>query len=271
MQDQALKHCDKRIKEYERRQQKMQQVELKAANNRTSSVLAEWRHRLWSGSQGSLKKGAFNGQGNGNHYTTTGGKFSSMTKTAQSSSVQRKVQAIKSNKQAMCGTDTGGSDFKVCEIDPAGKRSVRSLQGVRRDSEIIYVGTFGSSGEVIKRGKIADVFEVSGETEGDGSSDSESRSSHCTSSSMTRSMSHPDFSCHEMDEEDDDDEYTVDDELSEAEEILLHRRTGLFDRPMFGTMAFRQSVSAALSELHPETSSSSGNLRIIQDKLICFN
>lgn len=255
MQDQALKHCEKRIKEYERRQQKMQQVELKATNNRTSSVLAEWRHRLWSGSQGSLKKGAFS---SGNHYTTAGSKFSSMTKSTQSSSVQRRVQAIKSTKQAMSGTEAAG-DFKVCEIDPAGKRSVRSLQGVRRDSEIIYVGTFGSSGEVIKRGKIADVFEVTGEAEGDGSSDSESRSSQYTSSSITRSMSHPDFSCHEMDEEDDEDEFTVDDELSEAEEILLHRRTGLFDRPMFGAMAFRQSVSAALSELQPETSSSSGN------------
>lgn len=257
MQDQALKHYEKRIKEYERRQQKMQQVELKAANNRTSSVLAEWRHRLWSGSQGSLKKTTFNGPNPGNLYSTTGSRFSSLTKSSQSA-VQRKVHAIKTTKQNANG-DAATGDFKIGEIDPAGKRSVRSLQGVRRDSEVIYVGTFSSSGEVIKRGKIADVFEVEGEDEGEGegSSDSESRSSRCTSSSMARSMSQPDFTCHDVEE--DDDEYD-DGEASETEEILLHRRTGLFDRPMFGTLAFKQSVSAALSELQPDTSSSSGTI-----------
>lgn len=258
MQDQALKHCEKHIKDYERRQQKMQQVELKAANNRTSSVLAEWRHRLWSGSQGNLRKSSQTALNPSQHMYTVG-KFSSMagsvTKSSQSA-VQRKVQAIKSSKLSMNSSSMDGEtgDFKVVEVDPAGKRSVRSLQGVRRDSEVIYVGTFGSSGEVIKRGKIADVFEVDGE--GECSSDAESRSSRCTNSSMARSMSQPDFSCHEVEE--DDDEFTEDDELCEAEEILLHRRTGLFDRPMFGTLAFRQSVSAALSELQPDTSSSSG-------------
>lgn len=258
MHEQALKHCEKRIKEYERRQQKMQQVELKAVNNRTSSVLAEWRHRLWSGSQGNLTKTTTNGHSMGNHYATAGSRFSSITKSS-TSAVQRKVQAIKATKQQSGNADDSTDDFKVCEIDTAGKRSVRSLQGVRRDSEIIYVGTFGSSGEVIKRGKIADIFEVDGEAEGEGStgSDSESRISQFTSSSLSRSISQPDFSCHEIEE--DDEEYTEDDELCETGEILLHRRTGLFDRPtMFGTMAFRQSVTAELSEMQPDASSSSG-------------
>lgn len=265
MQELALKHVEKRIKEYERRQQKMQQVELKAANNRTSSVLAEWRQRLWSGSQGNLKKTTLGGPTPGNLYTTTGGKFSSFTKSSTQSSVQRKVQAIKSIKQAT-DSDSASSDFKIGEIDLAGKRSVRSLQGVRRDSEVIYVGTFSSSGEVIKRGKIADVFEVEGEGEGEGegSSDSDSRSSRCTSGSMARSLSQPDFTCHIVDDDDDedeDDEFGNDGEISEGEEILVHRRTRLFDRPMFGTLAFGQSVSAALSELQPDASSSSGTLQ----------
>lgn len=264
MQEQSLKHCEKRIREYERRQQKMQQVELKAINNRASSVLAEWRQRLWSGSQGNLSKATSIGHGIGNHYATAGSKFSSFTKSA-SSAVQRKVHAIKVTKQSS-GIDDGlTDDFKVCEIDPAGKKSVRSLQGVRRDSEIIYVGTFGSSGEVIKRGKIADIFEVDGEGDGEGEgstgSDAESRISQYTSSSLSRSISQPDFSCHEIEE--DDEEYAVDDDLCGTEEILLHRRSGLFDRPaMFGTMAFRQSVTAALSDIQPDASSSSGRHRL---------
>lgn len=40
-----------------------------------------------------------------------------------------------------------------------GHRSVRSLTGLRRDSEVMYVGTFSNSGPH-QRGKIADVFAV---------------------------------------------------------------------------------------------------------------
>lgn len=50
-----------------------------------------------------------------------------------------------------------------------GHRSIRSLTGLRRDSEVMYVGTFSNTAPH-QRGKIADVFAVEddeGEEAGD--------------------------------------------------------------------------------------------------------
>ncbi|CAG9094525.1 unnamed protein product [Plutella xylostella] len=47
-------------------------------------------------------------------------------------------------------------DFKVGEVETTGRRSVTSLSGVRRDSEVMYVGTFGAGPQ--QRATVADVF-----------------------------------------------------------------------------------------------------------------
>lgn len=277
LKEQAEKHCDKRIKEYTKRQQKLEQNmsdDLRATMFRPPTVLSDWKQRLWSSSQGNLKNAVqrehLEQQATLKNihslYASHGQRFSSLTggtiaKAAQSS-VQRRAQAMKNARQmpSSISRHSMADDFKIGEVGPAGKRSVRSLQGFRRDSEVIYVGTFSSSGEIIKRGKIADVFDVDAEADAgteadtDTYSDGESRSSRGTNSSLGRSLSQPDFICNEIEEEEAEDD--ADDELNE--DVLLHRRSGLFDRPMFGTLAFRQSVTAALSELQPDTSSSSG-------------
>ncbi|KOC61059.1 Usher syndrome type-1G protein like protein [Habropoda laboriosa] len=50
-------------------------------------------------------------------------------------------------------------DFKVVEIEVNGKKSIRSLTGLRRDSEVMYVGTYETQAQQIgKRGRISDVW-----------------------------------------------------------------------------------------------------------------
>lgn len=125
-----------------------------------------------------------------------------------------KQMHLKRNKIASC-TRT----LKLEKLKPAAK-GVRSLQGVRRDSEIIYVGTFSANGDIGKRGKIADVFEVEGNEVG-GEIENEKKPIN----GMARSFSQPDL----LD--------SNDGEISE--EVILQRPSGLFDRPMLRSLAFR--------------------------------
>nr|CAD7588218.1 unnamed protein product [Timema genevievae] len=128
------------------------------------------------------------------------------------SNIQKKVQK-KLKGQMGTGSVHNVGDFKVGEIED-GKRSLRSLTGLRRDSEIIYVGTYDTAGGG-KRGKIADVFETNGE--------------------LNRSVSEPDF-LHNPDS-------------GFSDEVLLHEPASMFDRPGFGSVVFRNTIAATLSEL----------------------
>lgn len=83
---------------------------------------------------------------------------------------------------------------------------MNSITGIRRDSEVIYVGTFDPVG---KRGKLADVFEDSLPYPSDG---------------LTRSKSQPDF-------------LSADSELSR--EMMFQDTSGILERPGFGSIAFR--------------------------------
>lgn len=216
----AEKQCEKRTKEYAKRQQKLDQSmesDVRPMPHRPSTVLSDWKHRLWSTSQGNLK------QTQREQITSNGTKFSALVGGTISGrgAVERKANAIKAKQNSLLQ-----ADFKVGEIEPDGKRSVRSLQGVRRDSEVIYVGTFSSNAEAGKRGKIADVFEVE-ESEGvdEIEVESEKRSINGMYGTMARSFSQPDL----LDSNDGD----------ISEEVMLQRPSGLFDRPMLGSLAFR--------------------------------
>lgn len=183
--------------------------------HRPSTVLADWKHRLWSTSQGNLK------QTQREQITANGTKFSALVggTIAGRGAVERKANAIKAKQNSLLQTD-----FKVGEMEASGKRSVRSLQGVRRDSEVIYVGTFSANADIGKRGKIADVFEVD-DNEAGGEIENEKKSTNGTYGTMARSFSQPDL----LD--------ANDGEISE--EVILQRPSGLFDRPMLGSLAFR--------------------------------
>lgn len=187
----------------------------------STTVLGDWKQRLWSTSQGNLKAP---GNARETLTTTNGTKFSTLvggTISGNHGTVQRRVLASKARQM-----QPGGADFKVREIEASGKRSVSSLQGLQRDSEVLYVGTFSSNLDAGRRGKIADVFDV--EEEGGPGSDAEEQSGASTRAggTISRSFSQPDFLAGGMNDE-------------VSEEVMLQRPSGLFDRPMLGSLAFR--------------------------------
>ena len=66
----------------------------------------------------------------------------------QRGAARRKIDQLKQNRQQ--------NEFKIGEREN-GNRTLRNLEGLSRDSEVLYVGTFANSnGE--QRGKISDVF-----------------------------------------------------------------------------------------------------------------
>lgn len=271
--EQAEKQCERRIKEYTKQQQKIEEM-LEAEYNphsaaavqqqRPSTMLGEWKQRLWSSSQGNLKQAAnLTLPSNGHHPLNGGGtKFSALvggTISGARGTVQRRAQASKQARMQMHGG--GGGEFKVGEIEAgSGKRSVRSLQGVQRNSEVLYVGTFSNNGDPLKRGKITDVFDVveevetaSDQEEGGGGGgrrgsvlSSASRSGRSQlggiggrmmmQGTMSRAYSQPDFMAQHLREEEADGDEA---EPEVSEEVMMQRPAGLFDRPMLGSLAFR--------------------------------
>ncbi|KAM3964537.1 SAM_USH1G_HARP domain-containing protein Sans [Aphomia sociella] len=115
-------------------------------------------------------------------------------------------------------------DFKVGEVETTGRRSVTSLSGLRRDSEVMYVGTFGAGPQ--QRAPVADVFAETGPP-------TDTR----TKSQLTRSASQPDFTV------------PPNDDSGIGQEVLLQEPASIFDRPGFGSVAFRRSITATLSAL----------------------
>ena len=122
-------------------------------------------------------------------------------------------------------------------MEANGKRSVRSIQGLRRDSEVLYVGTYSSnddSNASERRGKLKDVFDVepsphNGRENDDADEDSGSGASG-KFGTMSRSISQPDFLASAAAAAGNDDGVT--------EDVLLQRPSGLFSRPSFGNLAF---------------------------------
>lgn len=226
LKEQAQKNSEKRAKEYAKKHQKKDlhdiEIDVITMPHRPSTVLTTLKHKIWSGSQGNLLK-----SGNTQNHSPNTTKYSTLVggtiSKAPKGAVQRKAQMVQRAKQTQI--DESDSDFKVGEIESSGKRSVRSLQGVRRDSEILYVGTYNSTNGngTMKRGKITDVFDVDEMEDNDDDDDeNESRSSK----TMSRAYSQPDFIG------------MINDEDEEKQEMMLHRPSGLFDRPMLGSLAF---------------------------------
>ncbi|VVD04501.1 unnamed protein product [Leptidea sinapis] len=121
-------------------------------------------------------------------------------------------------------------DFKVGETEVTGRRSVTSLSGVRRDSEVMYVGTFGAGPQ--QRGNLAQVFT---ETE--------------PKTNLTRSASQPDFMAAIQNED-----------SGLGQEVMLQEPASIFDRPGFGSVAFRRSITATLSALPAGAISGTGTV-----------
>nr|NP_610829.1 scaffold protein containing ankyrin repeats and SAM domain, isoform A [Drosophila melanogaster]NP_788340.1 scaffold protein containing ankyrin repeats and SAM domain, isoform B [Drosophila melanogaster]AOQ11773.1 Sans-RA [synthetic construct]AAF58438.1 scaffold protein containing ankyrin repeats and SAM domain, isoform A [Drosophila melanogaster]AAO41397.1 scaffold protein containing ankyrin repeats and SAM domain, isoform B [Drosophila melanogaster]AAQ21582.1 LD20463p [Drosophila melanogas len=254
----AEKNCEKRVREYMKRQNQQQQrqdpeysdLSAPSGSSKTGNMLSTLKQKIWS-SQGNLNKTPRD--------TPPPTKFSDLVGNGSSSSggstiasragtVQKRPSQLQKQHSSTCphskiSSDTDGG-FKVREVEPDGKRTITSLTGLQRDSEVLYVGTFSSNEDSVgKRGKISDVFEC---MEADELDHSDNRSGY--SSTLARSFSQPDI--------------LGDGQLTQelSEEVTLQRPVGLFDRPtMLGSIAFRRSVTAALSQLqlHTDTSSTS--------------
>ncbi|XP_046750497.1 Usher syndrome type-1G protein homolog [Diprion similis] len=135
----------------------------------------------------------------------------------QGGAVGRKVQARKA-----------ADDFKVGEIEMDGKRSVRSLTGLRRDSEVMYVGTYEThSQQMGKRGKISDVW-----------------------GTLSRARSTPDLlGDRDRPEDDPDYDYNAIDDVNVGDTVLLQQPASIFNRPGFGSVAFRRPVTTTLDAI----------------------
>lgn len=148
------------------------------------------------------------GGGPGTHIS--GGKKGGAT------GVQKKLQQKMNRGQQPSSNNTQGvGDFKIGQVEMDGKRSLRSLTGLRRDSEVLYTGSYDTQAGGKQRGKIGDVFDTEGQ--------------------LGRSTSEPDF-LHNTDS-------------GFGDEMLLQEPASIFERPGFGSVAFRNSISATLSAL----------------------
>lgn len=206
--EKAKKHSEKRIKEFLKRQQKHedQQQEVERSN-----MLKTMKHKFWTGSHGNLSKIK------DTNSLQTKDTFSALVGSGtivQRSAAQRKIQALKQTRQA----NANMGEFKIATEVENGSRTVRSIEGVRRDSEVLYVGTFQNAANE-KRGKIANVFDYDS-----GSIDGEKKSvrGHGT---LSRCLSQPDF-------------LNSGAIGSEIEEDMKNQRpSGLFDRPGLGSLS----------------------------------
>ncbi|XP_020707846.1 Usher syndrome type-1G protein homolog isoform X2 [Athalia rosae] len=135
----------------------------------------------------------------------------------QGGAVGRKIQARKA-----------ADDFKVGEIEMDGKRSVRSLTGLRRDSEVMYVGTYEThSQQVGKRGKISDVW-----------------------GTLNKAKSTPDLLGDRIKQEEEPHyDYHVINSANVGDTVLLQQPASIFNRPGFGSVAFRRSVTTTLDAI----------------------
>ncbi|XP_076235094.1 SAM_USH1G_HARP domain-containing protein Sans [Calliopsis andreniformis] len=110
-------------------------------------------------------------------------------------------------------------DFKVVEIEMNGKKSIRSLTGFRRDSEVMYVGTYETQIQQIgRRGKISDVW-----------------------GTLSKAQSTPDLlgdrSFDEIPEQRDEDTNGM------RDNNFLQEPASIFNRPGFGSVAFRKAIT----------------------------
>lgn len=115
----------------------------------------------------------------------------------------------------------------LSKVEVNGKKSVRSLTGVRRDSEVMYVGTYDTQSQHVgRRGKISDVW-----------------------STLSKSQSTPDLLSERIyDEEEEDREEKNLNVVKDT--TFLQEPASIFNRPGFGSVAFRRAVSLYIFMLH---------------------
>ncbi|KAG6450355.1 LOW QUALITY PROTEIN: Usher syndrome type-1G protein homolog [Manduca sexta] len=238
LKEKAKKDYEKTNKQYQKRQSKaevMAEKELKKLSknweqgyeevstmpHRPSNVLLALKHKMIrSTSQGNLLAD----EQPRPTYSTLVGTVNSGARGR--GAVYKKALASKLRNNTI-GRNGASDDFKVGEIETTGRRSVTSLTGLRRDSEVMYVGTFGAGPQ--QRGAVADVF-----------TDAPAHAPAPVNDArkpLTRSASQPDFTA------------ALADESGIGQEVMLQEPASIFDRPGFGSVAFRRSITATLGSM----------------------
>ncbi|KAK9883455.1 hypothetical protein WA026_001633 [Henosepilachna vigintioctopunctata] len=208
MREKAEKMSEKRVKKFNKIQIKKEQEEEKLERKgQKKSKIETLKSKMKSGSMSNLSKvgtvpsrTSFSAIVNGN--TLSSGKMLS--------TIQRKVLS-KNNRLANMEDD-------LSEIED-GKRTISSLKGYRRDSEILYSGTL----EPTRRGKLDGVFNEADQA------DIHNEDTPPPSNGMSRSRSQPDF-LQQLREEN-------------ASKEVHEAPASIFVRPGIGSIAFRKSIT----------------------------
>ncbi|XP_076065790.1 SAM_USH1G_HARP domain-containing protein Sans [Oratosquilla oratoria] len=158
-------------------------------------------------------------------------KFSELTTSNTNNNAKKTLGGIKKRivkKKVQDENSNNTGEFKVGEMTD-GKRSVRSITGLQRDSEILFVpnGSLSSTSSVGKRGKLSEVFDTNKAANSDGR--------------LFRARSEPDFAM-----------------IGSEDHVTT--KGSLFDRPGFGSVAFRSSITATLTSLTTTGSSDSAKI-----------
>lgn len=195
------------FQEFNKRQAKQEQVqeklEKRVVKGYRPSMIETFKNRIKSGSMSNLA--ALGPQPPRNSFSAIVGN-GTVSGTRNLGSVHRKALASRASK-------IGGPDdeFKVTEIED-GKKSVKSLKGFRRDSEVLYTGTINS----MKKGRLEGLFNEAEYIE--------SSPPPPPSNGLTRSISQPDFML-ELE--------------TNGDGKLPQQQAGIFVRPGIGSIAFR--------------------------------
>lgn len=240
----AEKKFEKLTKKDAKRTQKLDEANDATQSKGTNSKLSNITQKLW---KGTIKGNSANGPKGTNQvvYTPPPSNFTTLvnggggnTLKGKMSIVKRQSTAVKLKKQKQqeMSNTIHNDDFKIGEIEPgSGKRSVRSIHGLRRDNEVMYVGTYQHNPDAGKRGAIGNLFgdlDQEDETvnEEDESEELEVRFANGMKfSTISRSLSQPGFQRGNGSSIYDDEDLNS--------EVMMQRPSGIFNRPSLGNLA----------------------------------
>lgn len=201
MKEKARKAAEKRIKEFVKRQQKTEREDKKSQR---SSMLGL---RKVFGSHGNLSTLSSDSK---NQDTKFSDLATAGTMMMPRGAAERKKDQLKLYRK---GQREINGNFKIGESEN-GSRTLRNIEGLARDSEVLYVGTFQNN-NLEKRGRIANVFPSFDDNDDD-------RKNSIKRGSISAWRSQPDLTASSS--------YSAD----IAEDMKNQRPMGLFDRQMLG-------------------------------------
>ncbi|CAG9856370.1 unnamed protein product [Phyllotreta striolata] len=210
LQEKAKEDSKKRVKEFNKRKLKQDQLREKQAKKQNQpSMLSTLRKKIVGGSMSNLLADDPYDRRHTFSSIVSGG---TVTSRGTTSSVHRKILSNKNNRLGQIE-----DDFKVSGLED-GKLTVNSLKGIRRDSEVMYGGTLEAV-NLKERGRLDGIFNEA---------EFHSHEPAPPAGRLLRSKSQPDF-LQEM--------------RNNAENKMQQERSSIFDRPGIGSIVIRKSIT----------------------------